>query len=340
MHADARSAPRERLLAQLTVAGVSRDTAMLVGFSGGPDSVALVLWLLASGYTNLTLAHLDHGLREASAGDAAWVRDFARLKGLTAVCERSDIAALARSTGMGIEEAGREERQRFFAAQARHAACERVLLGHHADDQVETFLFRLLRGAGSRGLGGMAAHTKRTLNGFSYSLLRPMLGIWREEISAFLREQNAAFLEDASNTDPRFTRNRIRHGLLPELEKTWGRPVRPVLWRTAEMLGAEDAFLEEQAARYYAEENLRVSLVRSLHPALQRRVVLGWLRRHAVPDLSLRVVDSVLGLVHALRPSKTNVPGDAHVFRRKGNLFFSAGETGARLRAADGSSTG
>lgn len=322
MSAKTRVSPLERITLELEQAGVPADAPLLVGFSGGPDSVALALWLMARGHARLTLLHMDHGLRSESAREVEWVRAFAGRHGLETLCERVDVAALAREKRLGIEEAGRLVRHDFFGRAARALGIPRVCLGHQADDQVETFLFRLLRGSGSTGLGGISRRASRTTEGFPYELLRPMLGVWRSEILAFLIGNGHAFLEDPSNADPHWARNRIRHELLPSMEGAARRPVRGALWRTAEMLREESAFLEGIAAPIAAEEALVVATVRALHRAVQTRVVLLWLRRHGVPDAGHDAVERVVRLVYAVRPSKVNLPGDGHAVRRKGKIHF------------------
>lgn len=314
--------PQERMVRRLAGAQISAEEPLLVGFSGGPDSVALTLWLMASGYTRLTLVHLDHALREESARESAWVRSFAHARGLEVRCARVDVARLAQETRVGIEEAGRNARHQLFAEIAQEQNIPRVALGHHADDQIETFLFRLLRGSGSGGLGGMPFQSGRKYAGFSYVLVRPMLDVWREEIRDFLCRESIAFLEDASNADPRWARNRIRHALMPALEAAAARPVRATLLRTMEHLRREDACLEEMAALHGTGESLVVAELRRLHAALQRRVVWNWLQRHRVPDCGQTEVERVLGLVAAIRPAKVNLPGATHACRRRGRIHL------------------
>lgn len=314
----ARIPPRERIGARMAQLLISPEEPLLVGFSGGPDSVALTLWLLECGYTRLTLVHLDHALRADSAEEGAWVRSFAQTHGLAVHCARTDVAHLARATRTGVEEAGRNARHLLYGQVASERQVSHVVLGHQADDQVETLLFRLLRGSGSGGLGGMALCGARHHAGFAYNLLRPMLDVWREEVLDFLKTRGAAFLEDPSNADPRWVRNRIRHGVLPALDQALGRPVRATLLRTAEHLRAEDACLQEMAACLGTGPSLAVKELRALHPALQRRVVWSWLRRHGVADCGQAEVRRVLGLLESLRPAQVNLPGSAHARRRKG----------------------
>ena len=312
----------ELVEAALLSSGVSKSEPLLLGFSGGRDSVTLLELLLESGFTNIALAHLDHGLRPESADDAAWVRQQAAARGLPSTIARVDVSSGAAPRHTGIEQASREARLAFFASCARTHGTNKIVLAHHADDQVETLLFRLLRGAGSLGLGGMPPSTTYTVQGQSLLLLRPMLGIWRTQIDAHIQAHQLDFREDASNAQTDFTRNRIRHLLLPELEKAMERPVRETLWRTAELLRAESEYIDQaERALPSLDWNLDAHLLKSLPLALRRRRVARWLAEQGVSNISFELVESVAGLATSTLPAKVNLPGGRHA-RRKAGLIF------------------
>jgi tRNA(Ile)-lysidine synthase len=215
---------------------------MVVAVSGGPDSVALARALLAArpGGTPLVLAHLNHQLRGGdSDADEAFVRDFAAGMGLTLVCHRLDVAALA--AGENLEAAARRERYRWLAGVARSHGLNFVATGHNANDQAETVLHRLLRGAGLDGLRGIAA--RRPLEN-GVEVVRPLLGVTRDEVVAYLAELGQPSRHDASNDDRRFTRNRLRHELLPLLARDYNPRVVEVLTRLARQ--ADEAAREEE----------------------------------------------------------------------------------------------
>ncbi|MEY5026711.1 MAG: tRNA(Ile)-lysidine synthase, partial [Verrucomicrobiota bacterium] len=144
----------ERVGRVLRESGVGESERLMVGFSGGRDSVALVDLLRLAGWKRLVLCHLDHGLREGSGAEAERVRDWAKQWGVECRVERADLGRGNSGPGGGMEKAGREARYGFFSRVSRELGVARLLLGHHANDQVETFLFRLMRGAGLAGLGG------------------------------------------------------------------------------------------------------------------------------------------------------------------------------------------
>lgn len=322
-----RSRLSQRIAAALLPAGVTREAGLLVGFSGGRDSVALVALLQEGGFGGLTLLHLDHGLRAESGADAEWCRAFGRARGLEVVVERTAVGGTEGVSGGGLEEAGRKARHAFFARIARERGIREVVLGHHADDQVETFLFRLLRGSGSLGLGGMAPVSERVEGEVVLRLLRPMLGVWRTELDEWIAERGLAFCEDLSNADPRWARNRIRHGLLPEMERMMERPVKAALWRTAEVLRAEADWLREHAAAGgELQDQLEVRALRVLAVAERRVRITRWLAHHKVPEVGFELVEAVARLALERFPAKVNLPGDRHVRRRAGRIFVEGGQ--------------
>jgi tRNA(Ile)-lysidine synthase len=291
----------------------------LIGVSGGRDSVALLHVLTAHGYRSLVVCHLDHGLREESAEDARFVAGLADRHKLEAVIRREDIRDRARQRRQSLETAARDARYEFFARVSSQHQGAPVFLGHHAEDQVETFLFNLFRGAAPGGLGGMRGDSTRLVNGIELRILRPLLGITRVEIDAHVARNAIKFREDSSNADPQHTRNRVRHELLPALQSVFGRDVRKAILRTAELLSADETFLSAQLPEI--AEQLSVPLLRDLAPSLQRRLIHAWLRQSGVPDLSFEVVERVRSLL-ALRTAKVNLPGARYARRRAGQIFI------------------
>lgn len=292
------------------------DEPALIGVSGGRDSVALLHALIARGH-RLTICHLDHALRAESRDDAIFVRELAGEWGCEAIVRRENVAARAKRTRQSIETAAREARFAFFAKVARTKGVRRLFLAHHADDQVETFLFNLLRGSGAAGLGGIRAVTARP----GLEIVRPLLGVWRTDIDAYIARHDLQFREDASNADPRHSRNRMRHEILPALSTLFGRDVRAALLRSADILRDEDAFIGARPELEIASgEELAVKEIRGLPVALQRRVLLGWLRGRGVAEVGFGEVEAVRALLVG-RVAKTNLPGGKHARRRAGRLF-------------------
>lgn len=215
------------------------DGGMVVAVSGGPDSVALLRALVAVKVRVLVVAHLNHQLRGAeSDADQQFVEELAAQLGLPCRVHAADVAGQARAAGDNQESVGRRVRYAWLATVAEETGCRWIATGHTADDQAETVLHRLLRGAGLQGLRGIAPRREIAPGIF---VLRPILQATRAEVLAFLEKVNQTCRHDRSNLDPAFTRNRIRHELLPLLT-TYNPAAASVLARLAGQ--AEDAWSE------------------------------------------------------------------------------------------------
>ncbi len=236
--------------------------AVVVGVSGGPDSLCLLhLLLCLRDEYDLTLhiAHLNHRLRGTEAdSDAAFVGQLAQKWALPATVESRDVAALAEEGRLAIEEAARQARYAFLARTARQVGAQRIAVGHNADDQVETIVMHWLRGAGLAGLRGMQPVSKleemrlgeekeavghKTVD---LLLIRPLLETPRSAIEAYCAAHELEPRFDRSNLDTTYYRNRLRHELLPFLE-TFNPRIREVILRSASIFSADYAYLREQA---------------------------------------------------------------------------------------------
>lgn len=294
----------------------------LVAVSGGRDSTALLHTLHAAGHGKLVVCHLNHRLRgRAAAGDAAFVRRLAARLGLPCELGTVDVKREAKAAGESVETAGRHARHRFLAECARRHRCRLVLMAHHADDQAETVLFNLLRGAG--GLRGMAPVAEIAVPGFRFPLRveRPLLSVPRAELDAWVAAEGIAFREDATNAGLDAVRNRLRHTVLPALCKAMGRDVRPALCRAAAISTAEQEYLDALAAPLAAHEVLDGNTLAPLPAALQRRVILLWLRRQGFPGTGFDEVEAVRAMLDFTNgPACVNLPGNRFVRRRRGLL--------------------
>lgn len=261
--------------------GVNPGDRILVALSGGADSMVLLDLLLqvAEGLKlDMSAAHLDHGMRAESATDADFVRDFCCERGVPLTVARRDVPRLAERRKQGLEEAAREERRAFLRETAGLEGCRFIALGHHRDDQAETFLHRLLRGSGLSGLAGMRLR--------SDPFIRPLLPFSQNDILEYLADRKLPHVEDPSNADTMFTRNRLRHELLPHL-RTFNPRIEEHLARLSRRIVLEEDYWDGQVA--VCLESLctedrdgmwlsRPELAR-LHPALRTRVLRGALER-------------------------------------------------------------
>jgi tRNA(Ile)-lysidine synthase len=297
----------------------------LIGVSGGRDSVALLDALINLGYRRLIVCHLDHRLRgRASTGDAKFVRALAAKLKLECELGRTDVASLARRSKQSLETAGRNARYELLARIACRRRCGTVFLGHHGDDLVETFLLNLFRGAGPAGLSAMRPVTTRRVMTRQLTIVRPLLGTTRAEIDAYIKERRLSYRDDLSNDSIAPMRNRVRHRIIPYIERQLDRNVRRSLWRAATIAADEaewaDAFINAKAAE---TGDLAVKELREEPRALQRRRIQRWLLAQGVTDLDFDTIELVRALIEPdAAHAKTNLPRDRHARRRAGKLFL------------------
>lgn len=300
-----------------------RDARYLIGVSGGRDSVALLHWLISLGYKRLVVCHLNHQLRgRSSDADARFVEKLAGKYQVDFELGTANVRALAKKKKMSIETAAREARYSFFAKAAKRHHCHTIFLAHHADDLVETFLFNLTRGAGLTGLTAMRDISNRCIEDVDLTIVRPLLSVWRNEIDKYVRECDLAFREDSTNKNLAATRNRIRHHIIPYLEKNLGRNIRQNIWRTAMIAAEEEKWINNELPESMGED-LSLRGLRALPVALQRRAILKWLRAQSVSDVGFEVIEDVRALLDTnAQMAKVNLPKCLHVRRRAGRIFI------------------
>ena len=252
-----------------------RHAKIVVGLSGGADSVALlhVLCSLKEEFGwEITAVHIHHGLRgEAADGDAAFAEDFCAKLGIPCLVRKYDVKAEAKARKLGEEETGRLLRYAAFREIAGEDGY--IAVAHHRKDQAETVLMRLCRGTGLRGLTGMSPVREK--------ICRPLLFCSREEIEEYCRENNLLWREDATNQEETYTRNKLRLRILPLLAEINPKAEEHIS-ETAELLSVEEDFLEGQAAACWedvkldapeGEIHLDREKLRALHPAMKKRVL-------------------------------------------------------------------
>jgi tRNA(Ile)-lysidine synthase len=217
--------------------GIPTGVSLLLAVSGGPDSMALLHGAARLGTWRISVAHLDHGLRPDSAGDASFVADAAAALSLSCTIRRADVAALAKAEGRTVEEAGREARYRFLEDVA--AAEALIATAHTADDSAETILLNLVRGSGLTGARGIPARRGR--------VVRPLIGERRASLRRALDEAGIAYRLDPTNDQLDAARNRIRHEVMPAVERLNPAAVE-ALTRFGRLAADDDALLDGIAA--------------------------------------------------------------------------------------------
>lgn len=302
----------------------------LCAVSGGADSVMLLRALHAAGYKKLVVCHFNHCARgRESDADERFVARLAARLGFEFEAGRSAAGA------EGSEAVWREERYRFFAQAARRRRTRVLFLGHNADDQAETVLWNLLRGCGRRGLAGMRPVSERD----GLVLVRPFLEVPRAVIEREARRAGVRFRTDSSNADTRFSRNTLRHLVIPEIERLLGRNVREPLAAAARILAEEERFLDGLARRELercglAPGELDARKTASLPVALQRRALGLWLDSFSGVAAGFEHVEALRGILRPApgdrgRMAAVNLPGNHRVRRRAGRLILE------RLELAD-----
>jgi len=302
---------------------------VLVGVSGGSDSVALARALLAlaptSDFTLAGLAHFNHQLRPTAARDEAFCRELARTLDLPFVAESADVAAHAAASSLSIEDAARRLRYAFLERAAQEAGATRVAVGHTLDDQAETVLLKLMRGAGPTGLGGVYPSKGR--------VVRPLIEASRDDLRAWLATIGQAWVEDETNADVSNPRNRVRHRVLPELDAANGGSTRGAIARSAELAREDGQWLDESAAgRYRAlvtigQDCLQLDVAALLAepPALQRRVLLQAMRvRGGGREIGMEHVELALGVLRG-HARAADVPGSRWELRGRNLVLYDQG---------------
>jgi tRNA(Ile)-lysidine synthase len=217
---------------------------VLLGVSGGADSLCLMDILAGAGY-RLTVAHLNHSLRAEADAEAEQVEAYARKIGVDFIGGKVDVRKVKEDKHLTLEEAARKARYEFLFEKACLIGAQAVAVAHTADDQVETILMHLLRGAGLAGLKGMLNRTLPTTWSREIPLVRPLLGIWRAEVLEYVLSRGYEPVYDASNLDITYSRNRVRHELIPMLE-SYHPGARRRLWQTGEVLQEDYLYIQEQ----------------------------------------------------------------------------------------------
>ena len=326
---------------QSTIQGhalIAPGAILLVGVSGGADSIALLYALskLAPSLNiRLAVAHLNHGIRPEAEADADFVAECCQSLGIPCYRETVDVPKMVADSSESLEMVARQARYRFFADTANTIGAEVVATAHTQDDQAETVLLKLCRGAGSSGLNGIACNT--IIHGLR--VIRPILNATRAEVEAFLREENITWREDSTNTDTRMQRNRIRHDVLPQLEAHLNPRIKEALARTADILAEENAYMTNQAENALqhaigdSPEGLSVEAVCQLPRALQRRVLQQWLIRNGIsaPQLRFEVVERLVQLATSDKGSGCiTLNGSEVVLREYTQLRFCTHNTEAK----------
>lgn len=301
----------------------SRRKKWLFGVSGGLDSMALMHLLDEAGFRNVIVCHLDHGLRgKESAADARFVKRAAGKIGYAVESAKVDLKRLMKESGDSLETAGRRARHEFFAGCARKHRCNRLLLGHHADDQAETVLWNLMRG--SHGCRGMREVSVMEMGGMEVEVFRPLLLVRKRELQAWMEIRKYRWREDATNRVNDVVRNRIRNEALPLLADISRRDVAPMIARAVKYDEAQEELVDwviGQVNVLDPQGRLHLGVLRSLPEVLRSRALLDFLKSKKVPGISAALLGRCQDMLDPSSPASVNLPGGARLRRRAGRVF-------------------
>lgn len=309
----------ERLHAM--AAAMAQEDITLVGLSGGRDSVALLLLLKELGCRYLAACHVHHGIRGAEAdADEQFCMDLCRRLDIRLICRRVDVPALAEETGQSLETAARNARRDILLQEARNIGALSIALAHHADDQAETVLFRMGRGAaGMRGMKAVDLYEGTTL-------LRPLINITRAQITDWLIAHGESWRDDSTNNVADVARNCIRHEVLPAFNRAMGRDVTPILCRSArlqdETLCALKAAIEALPC-LDPQGRLYLPFVLEQPDELRKAIIHHYLQQQEVPQIDEALVLAIDEMLPAdARPSRRSLPGGFTAIRRQKRLII------------------
>ena len=315
-----------------------RQQRVVAGVSGGPDSMALLLLLAESALDlDCIAAYIDHGLRPDETGaERQAVEQLARTCGARFTSKTVAVREHAARHGLSIEDAARTLRYQALEEIRCEYGADVIAVAHTADDQVEEFLLRMIRGSGRKGLSGMRHRQGR--------VVRPLLSLRKQELTDYLVERGISFSVDSSNLDRRFLRNRIRLELLPFLEEQYNPSIRRTLLQTMDILQVEEDLLQQLAAEALPEPphsggerlTLPVAALRDRHPALRRRMVEETCWAMAARP-SFRQIGLILHLLEtAAAEAEVHLGGGLRVLKRGDALVFHYPQGRSPFRGSGG----
>jgi tRNA(Ile)-lysidine synthase len=316
--------------------GLNHDHPVIVGVSGGPDSLCLMSILHKARY-RVIVAHFNHKLRPDADTDANVVEQTAARLNIASVIESGDVRVFADAEKLSIEEAARIMRYRFLMAQARRFKAQAVAVGHTADDQVETVLMHFIRGAGLAGLKGMNHRTIVHMFDPAIPIIRPLLDVWREETVVYCAANGFRPRHDPSNASLDFFRNRLRHLLIPTLE-SYNPRFREVVWRTSRSLAGDyeilSGVLNDAWKNCVVQENpefvaFDASTLSKQPVGLQRNLVRRAIAHLRPDDLDINYSSlerSAEFIADSQQRSRLNLPNDVHLLREGMLIYAVAGD--------------
>lgn len=271
---------------------VENGDRIVVGFSGGPDSVFLVEMLLKLREKidfDIVLVHINHLLRgEEAQRDEDFSINYGKSKGLKVFARKINITSLGKEKGLSLEEAGREARYSFYKEVLEKNNGNKIALAHNKDDQIETFMFRLTRGTGLSGLEGIATKRDR--------YIRPISEIYKSEIVNYLDENNISYCIDSTNLENEFTRNSIRIDLIPFIEKRYNPKFKDKIFSLIEEIRDINIFIEKEIEQFSYNETINIESILKFPKSIRGKILSKYLYKYGleVNRKKISLIESIL----------------------------------------------
>lgn len=271
---------------------VENGDRIVVGFSGGPDSVFLVEMLLKLREKidfDIVLVHINHLLRgEEAQRDEDFSINYGKSKGLKVFARKINITSLGKEKGLSLEEAGREARYSFYKEVLEKTNSNKIALAHNKDDQIETFMFRLTRGTGLSGLEGIATKRDR--------YIRPISEIYKSEIVNYLDENNISYCIDSTNLENEFTRNSIRIDLIPFIEKRYNPKFKDKIFSLIEEIRDINIFIEKEIEQFSYNETINIESILKFPKSIRGKILSKYLYKYGleVNRKKISLIESIL----------------------------------------------
>ena len=316
---------------------IEKEDKLVIGVSGGPDSMALLHILLTLQEKEqipsctLLVAHVNHMLRKEAEEETAYVEEFCRLHEIPCFVKRAKVEELVQKAKMGTEEMGRNIRYQFFEEVREKEKAQKIVTAHHANDNAETVLMNILRGSGTAGLKGIEPIRKNEKN---VVFIRPLIHCTKEEIYQYCKEKNLQPKIDKSNQENVYNRNKVRNILIPFLEKEWNPNIVATLNRLSELARQENQYLERQTQKAYEDmvlEERKDSIVLSLKKwngqdfVIKSRVIRYTINRllGTTKDIEKIHIEDIIKLCENNVGNKYLIPNKkVKVLVNKGKIFF------------------
>ncbi len=304
---------------------ISSTEGLVVGVSGGPDSVFLINILKELGFKKLLIAHLNHKLRGEDADmDEVFVRHLAQKLKVPLYVGREDVKSFCKEKGYSIEEGARIKRFEFLRRVKEKEKMDKIVLGHNLDDQVETVTMNFIRGSGLTGISGISPE--------SNDIIHPIISIKRDEIVEYLKEKGITFRIDRTNLSIEYLRNKLRNYLIPIIEKEFNKNFKEKVFSLAEIVRCDDGYLDkitEKATKKMVRFNkdfvcIKIPPFESVHLSIKRRIIRKVIEYFGIDlrEISLKNIDEAISIFRKRTGKRIELPGGIDAIKEYGEVVF------------------